>query len=414
MSDRAPSILPEQFGALRGLRILSTGTKITQPYAAHLAADFGAEVIQVEAPGAGDPWRREEYTWKTRTGGQVNAHWVHDRRNAFYITLDLAKPEGREVFLNDLIPQCDIWMENSKPGTYPAWGITDAAVLAQNPRIIITHVSPFGQTGDPDYLQRSSSSLVNLAFGGLMYTTGQPDATPVAAPVHGGDKIVALYAFWSSLAAYIWAQQTGKGQVIDIAEFECINKITSGTMPMWFVDGAIRERTGNKAGQFQPYDTFMATDGWVFIAAISVPIFRRTLTLLGLDPNDERLSGAFSNPNSPVGLEFDGVLRKWVGQRTVAEVVRTLNEATIPCGPVNDPKQAAQDPHFVERKIHEEWDDEQVGKVKGVRPVPWFSKTPGKIWRGSVGVGHDNDTVYTRLVGLSAAKLKELRTKKVI
>ncbi len=409
MPNRAPSIVPESFGALKGVRVLSTGTHITGPYAAHLAADFGAEVIQVESPGKGDPWRHEDYTWNG-----VNVSWAHDRRNAFYISLDLKKPEGRDVFLNNLIPQCDIWVENSKPGTYPAMGITDEAVKAKNPKIVIVHVSPFGQDGDPDYTQRSLSNLVMQAFGGLMYTTGEADQTPVSAPAHGGEKMVALFALWSMLAAYIHAERTGKGQVLDIAEYECINKITSGTMPMFFVDGAVRERAGNKAGAFQPYDTFMAKDGWLFIGAISVPIFRRSLTIVGLDPSDEKWSGAFSNPNSPEGREFDGALRKWVGERTVADVVRILNENTIPCGPVNDPQQAADDPHFKARKIHEEWNDDLVGKVNGVRPVPQFSKTPGKIWRGSVAVGHDNEAVLTKVAGLDRAKINGLKSKGVI
>lgn len=401
--------MPETFGALRGLRIISTGTRITGPYAAHLAADFGAEVIQVEPPGKGDPWRSAEYTWNG-----VNVNWAHDRRNAFYITLDLSKPEGRDVFLDGIVPQCDVWIENSRPGTYSAWGITDQAVRAKNPKIVIAHVSPYGQTGDPDYLQRPTSSLILQAFGGFMYTTGEPDHTPISAPVHGGEKMVALFALWSTLAAYIHAEKTGKGQVLDIAEFECINKITSGTMPMYFVDGAVRERTGNKAGAFQPYDTFMAKDGWLFIGAISVPIFKRSLSVIGLDPNDEKWSGAFANPNSAEGKEYDGVLRKWVGERTAAEVVRILNENTIPCGPVNDPQQAAEDPHYLERKIHEEWNDDLVGRIKGVRPVPWFSKTPGKVWRGAVKLGHDNETVLTRVAGLDQGKISALRAKGVI
>jgi len=252
------------------------------------------------------------------------------------------------------------------------------------------------------------------AAGGLMYTTGEVDQTPVSAPVHGGEKIVALFAMWSMLAAYIHAEKTGKGQVLDIAEYECINKITSGTMPMFFVDGAVRERTGNRAGAFQPYDTFMANDGWLFIGAISMPIFRRSLSVIGLDPADEKWSGAFGNPNSAEGREYDGVLRAWVGERTVAEVVRILNENTIPCGPVNDPQQAADDPHFVSRKIHEEWNDDQVGRIKGVRPVPWFSKTPGKVWRGSVKVGNDNDSVLTKVAGLDRTKLNSLKSKGVI
>ena len=177
MTSRPESLLPEQFGPLQGVRILSTGTIVAEPFAAALAAEMGAEVIQIERPGIGDVTR----SLSTLIGGQdqprMNALWLQDRRNTFYTTLDFTVPAGKEMFLR-LIAGADIWMESSKAGTYSNWGLDDATVLAVNPAIVITHVSGYGQTGHPDYLNRASYDPIGQAFGGTMGITGSPDPEP--------------------------------------------------------------------------------------------------------------------------------------------------------------------------------------------------------------------------------------------
>lgn len=416
MESRAPSLLPEQFGPLQGVRILSTGSLIAQPYAAALAAEMGAEVIQVERPGEGDAaWRHLGMQLPTKDGrGQIATTWVQERRNELYTTLDFSTPEGKEVFLR-LIRECDIWMESSKPGSYTKWGLTDEVVLQTNPTIVIAHVSGYGQSGHAEYLGRASYDMIGQAFGGLMYQTGFPDPEPpVRANPWTADYITALFCLWSSLSGYISAQRTGKGQVIDISQFESIHRLLSGTMVEYFANGFVRGRSGNKATAFQPYDAFQASDGWVVIGAVGLAVFSRVCQVIGLDPADEKWHNASSDVNSIEGIEFDALLRGWVAERTVAEVVEAMNAAQVACCPIMNSKDMADDPHYRARKLHIEWDDGQVGKVKGTGVTPLFSETPGKIWRGSVPVGHDNEAVYTRLAGLSVEQLAHLKDKGVI
>ncbi|HKA55362.1 MAG TPA: CoA transferase [Candidatus Binatia bacterium] len=416
MESRPPSLLPEQFGSLQGVRILSTGSLIAQPYAAALAAEVGAEVIQVERPGEGDAaWRHLGRQLPTTDGtGKVATTWIQERRNEFYITLDFGKPEGREVFLK-LIKGCDIWMESSKPGSYARWGLTDEVVLQAHPKIVIAHVSGYGQTGHPDYLGRASYDMIGQAFGGLMYQTGFPDPEPpVRANPWTADYITALFCLWSSLAGYIYAQRTGKGQSIDVSQFESIHHLLSGTMVEYFADGFVRGRSGNKATAFQPYDAFQARDGWVVIGAVGPAVFSRVCPVLGLDPHEEKWQVACTEVNSIEGIEFDAILRGWVAERTVAEVVETLNAAQVACCPIMNSKDMAEDPHYQARGVHIEWEDGQVGKIKGTGVTPHFSLTPGKIWRGSVPVGHDNEAVYTRLAGLSREEVARLKEQGVI
>ena len=415
MESKAPSLLPEQFGPLQGVRILSSGTIIAQPFAAEMAAEMGAEVIQIERPTVGDSaWRNLEFPIKGEDGTSVAAGWVQDRRNMLHVTLDLSSERGRELFLS-LIRQADIWMESSIPGSYTGWGLDDDTVLKANPSIVIAHVSGYGQYGHPDYLTRASYDFIGQAFGGLMNLTGFPEPEPpVRATPWTGDYITALFCLWSSLAAYIHAQRTGVGQSIDLSQFEAIHHVLSGTMVAYYELGLVRERLGNKAGLFQPYDVYQATDGWVIVAAVG-NVFARVCGVLGLDADDEKWRKAYTEVESPEGIEFDAILRGWVEERTVNEVVAEMNAARVGCSPIMTPKDMAEDPHYKMRNVHIEWEDIQLGKVvKGGGITPKLSVTPGKVWRGSVPIGYDNDTVYGRLLGLEPSEIAQLGESGVI
>src|SRR5437588_7402677 len=323
------NLVPEPFGPLEGVRILSTGTLIAEPFAAHLAGAFGAEVIQVEHPsGTCDPWRRLDPAVQGENGAAVASSFVQERRNAFYVTLDLSTPDGRELFLR-LVRSRDIWMESSKPGTFDKWGLSDEVVLAANPGLVITHVSGYGQSGHPDYLGRPSYDMVGQAFGGLMYQTGFPDPDPpVRAVPYTGDYITALFALWSSLAAYIHRQRTGRGQVVDVAQYEAVHALLGGTMVQHFQTGVVRERSGNKSPNFQPYDAFRASDGWIVLGAYG-PVFDRVCRMIGADRAE--CAAAATSVSSPEGLAFDARLRDWIGARPVTEVVEAFNRAKVPC-----------------------------------------------------------------------------------
>ena len=415
MATGNDSLLPHQFGPLQGIRIISSGTIIAQPFAAELAAEMGAEVVQVERPGVGDAvWRNIEFPIQGNNGRAVAAGWVQDRRNTFHITLDLSTTQARDMFL-DLLRQADIWMESSIPGTYAGWGLDDATVLEANPRLVITHVSGYGQDGHPDYLGRASYDFIGQGFGGLMNLTGFPEPDPpVRAAPWTGDYITALYCLWSTLAGYINTQRTGKGQVIDLAQYEAIHRILAGTMVAYYELGLNRERSGNAGGIIQPYDTYQAADGWVNIAALGGP-FNRICEVLGLDPADEKWQSASHTPDTPEWYEFDAIMRGWVEERTVQEVVETLNAAQVGCSIIMTPRDMAEDPHYKARNVHIEWEDVGLGKtVKGTGVFPKFSDTPGQVWRGSVPLGHDNDLVFQRLLGLSEDEIAQLKEQGVI
>ena len=414
MESKPESLLPEQFGPLQGVRILSTGTIIAQPFAAALAAEMGAEVIQIEQPEVGDITRNIGFKVEGIDGSSTSTLWAQDRRNTFYTTMNFAAPEGRELFLR-LIAGVDIWMESSKAGTYAKFGLDDATVLAANPSIVITHVSGYGQTGHPDYLKRASYDPIGQAFGGTMNLTGSPDPEPpmVARPL-AGDYVTAQMCLWSSLAAYIHTQRTGQGQVIDLAQFEAVHKMMSASMLEYFENDVMRERSGNQTRRSQPFGAYQAKDGWVVIASVG-SVFNRVCTALGLDNTDGRWNEAGTDVESIPGIEFEAILQGWLEDRTVSEVVEAMNAAQVGCSAVMTPKDIAEDPHYKARQVHTEWEDLQLGKtIKGIGIVPKFSETPGKIWRGSTPLGHDNDLIYQHYLGLDKPELDRLREQGII
>ncbi|MBV8771983.1 MAG: CoA transferase, partial [Deltaproteobacteria bacterium] len=228
-----------------------------------------------------------------------------------------------------------------------------------------------------------------------------------------GDYLTALFTLWSSLAGLTYARQFGKGQVIDLAQYEALHRTMGGTMVEYFQNGLVRERSGNKAQGFQPLDSFETSDGWVVMGALS-EVYKRLLRAIGLDPNDPKWESARVNLESIEGIEFDAILRGWIAERTTTEVVRILNEAQVPCAPIMTAKDMAENEHYQARDMHLEWEDLQAGPVKGIGVVPKFSLTPGKIWRGAPSVGHDNERVYRELVGISGDELEMLRHQHVI
>jgi len=285
-------------------------------------------------------------------------------------------------------------------------------VQAAHPALVITHVSGYGQSGHPDYLGRASYDMIGQAFGGLMNLTGFADPEPpVRAVPYTGDYITALFALWSSLAAYIHRQRTGRGQVVDVAQYEAVHALLGGTMVQYFQTGVVRERSGNKSPNFQPYDAFRASDGWIVLGAYG-PVFDRVCRVIGADRAE--CAAAATSVSSPEGLAFDARLRDWIGARPVADVVEAFNREKVPCCQVMTSADMATDPHYRAREVHAEWDDPQVGPVRGTGATPQFSETPGRVWRGSVPVGNDNELIYRDLLGVDDGELAVLRERRVI
>src|SRR5438105_6128751 len=277
-----PCITPT-FGPLEGIRVVGTGCLVAQPFIGTKLAEFGAEVIHVERPG-GDVFR---FTAPQLTRGP-RPHGCDDAevtKNKLSLGLDLKQARGLELLMG-LWKISDVWMESSMPGTLDRSGITNELALAVNPSLVIVRVSSYGQYGSEEYLGRAGYDAIAQAYGGMMNLTGDPAGPPQRAKTFTGDYITALTGWAATMMALWEVNRTGRGQVIDLAQYEAVAQTNGNTLPLYTGEGVAYRHSGNKAPGFQPYDTFQCLDGWVFIGVLGSVMFPRVPRLLGLDTDE--------------------------------------------------------------------------------------------------------------------------------
>src|SRR3954447_8289254 len=231
-----PTLRPVSDTPLAGLRVLELGAFIAGPFAGQLLGDLGAEVIKIEPPGAGDIMRR----YGVRVEGR-SLWWPAIARNKHSVAIDLRDPRGREV-ARRIATQCDVVLENFKPGTLARWGLDYATLCADNPGVVLVHVSGFGQTG-PRAAEPGFGSI-GEAMGGIRYTTGEPDRRPARTGVSIGDSLAALFAVVGTLAALQERNRSGWGQEVDVAIYEAVMALMESTVADYEIGGEIRTRQG--------------------------------------------------------------------------------------------------------------------------------------------------------------------------
>jgi crotonobetainyl-CoA:carnitine CoA-transferase CaiB-like acyl-CoA transferase len=403
-----PCIAP-CFGPLKGIRVVGTGQLIAQPYIGTKLAEFGAEVIHVERPG-GDVFRftAPQLTRGPRPHGCDEAEVT---KNKLSLGLDL-KQTGAIELLMALWKISDVWMESSMPGTLERNGITNELALAVNPSLVIVRVSTYGQYGKDEYLGRPGYDAIAQAYGGMMNLTGDPAGPPQRAKTYTGDYVAALTGWAATMMALWEVKNSGRGQVVDLAQFEAVAQTNGNTLPLYTGEGAVYGHTGNAPAGFQPYDTFQCSDGWVYIAALGGAIYDRVPKFLGLDPVEycyDACSKDAAAVNSAKGRELDQRLREYCAVRTAIEVETELNAAKIGCSRVFNTRDQYEDAHYAAREMTLPVLDRQSGvpiRVYGV--VPKMSLTPGRIWRGAPSIGDDTTDILVHMLGLSEGAIGKL------
>ena len=413
------SLIPE-YGPFAGMRVVSTGSLIAMPYAATMLADFGAEVIHIERPGVGDTLRTLA-PYAEVNGKQVGTAWAQLARNKLSMTLELnlRSPEVREVFFG-LIREADVYMENM------VWleklGIRDEELMEANPKLVIVHVSGMGNAafgGLPNVCGRASYDMVGQAFSGWLYLQGYADRDPVVAKPYLNDFVSAFSTLFGTLAAYTSAQKTGRGQVVDVAQFEAMAQYMCGTYTKYSMNGCVVERSGNAAGAFQPYNLFRSSDGaLVALGALGPGVYGRCLRAMGLDLdyfNYEDCSSCEAAVSSPRGRELNDRVVEWCAAHTAAEMERIMEAAKVPCSKVNNSADVFANEHFKSRGDWISYEDQTVGApVTAFGIAPKLSETPGRVWRGAPSLGQDTDMILEELLGFGAEKIKSLREKGLI
>ncbi|QXW17298.1 CoA transferase [Comamonas aquatica] len=395
-----------QEGALRGVRVVEMGQLIAGPFAGKTLGEFGAEVIKIEAPGAGDPLRN----WRLIKEG-TSVWWQVQSRNKKSVALDLRQPQGQDL-ARQLLQEADVLIENFRPGTLEGWGMSPDELHAINPGLVILRISGYGQTGP--YRDLPGFGVVGEAMGGLRHLTGEPGRVPVRVGVSIGDTLAALHGTIGVLTAlYHRKVNGGKGQVIDVALHEAVFNVMESLIPEYSAFGAVREAAGSALPGIAPSNAYPCADGWVLVAGNGDSIFKRLMQTIGRDDLGNAPDLANNAGRVARVAEIDAAIGAWTQPQTITAVLEALAAARVPAGRVYTAKDICEDPHYRARDmiLTQATRDGYSVEVPGI--VPKLSATPGTIRSSAPKLGDDTDAVLVGM-GLSAAQIAQLRTQGVI
>jgi formyl-CoA transferase len=386
---------------LAGIRVLELGNYIAAPTAGRMLADFGAEVIKVERPVTGDELRN----WRLYSG-DTSMLYRTINRNKKSIVLDLKTERGREIVL-DLVRHCDALLENFRPGTLEKWGLGPEELDRVNPKLVITRISAFGQTGPLS--QRPGFAAVAEAFGGLRELVGDPDRPPVRTGVSIGDSIAGIYAAFGTVMALFQRERVKvplPQRVIDVALNESVLSVMESLVPDYLAYGVTRERVGGRMEGIAPSNAYPCADGTsIIVAGNGDAIFQRYMHTIGRpdladDPDLQTNAGRWRRRD-----ELDAAIGAWSIQRSRDEALKLLDEAGVPSGPIYTAADICADEQYEARNMvqHFEVDTGEpqpkaVG-FPGIVPVIGGASLPIR----SVGpdLGEHTHEVLSSVLGLS-------------
>ena len=402
--------MPGNKPPLAGIRVLDAATFIAAPYCATILGEFGAEVIKVEQPRTGDPFRR--FGTPTEREDSTLA-WLSEARNKKSITLDLRVPEGAALFTR-LAAVSDVICENFRPGTLEKWGLGWERLKAVNPDLIMLRVTGYGQTGP--YRDRPGFARIAHAVGGLANLAGMPGETPVTpGSTSLGDYLAGLYGTVGVLVGLLNRRSGGGGQSIDIGLYEAVFRVLDELAPAYGRAGIVREREGAGTLNACPHGHFPTRDGkWVAIACTTDKMFARLArTMERPELASERMYGRQAR-RLAARDEVIALVGAWTGALDREEVMRRCLADEVPAGPLNPIEDIFADPHFRARGDLQTVDDPDLGAVVVPSVIPRMSETPGRIGGLGPPLGNANDEVYRGLLGLTEPEIARLRDAGVI
>jgi crotonobetainyl-CoA:carnitine CoA-transferase CaiB-like acyl-CoA transferase len=392
---------------LAGVRILDLTRVVAGPFATGALADLGADVIKIERPGTGD-----DYRYGPSKRGETSLSFQNTNRGKRSITLDVRRPEGRELFLR-LVERADAVVENFRGGWLAAQGLAAETIQARNPRCVVASLSGFGATGPA--AGRASYDIVAQASGGLMALTGFPDGPPVRGGGALGDFVGGLYLALGVVAAILERDRTGRARSLDLSNQDAIFAITDSALTIQRGIGVAMERVGNQHPFASPYGCFPARDGWVAIGTASNKLFRGLCEAIGRPElaGDERFRSHRGRASHRE--EINAVVAAWVAERCCDEVLTALGAqgADLPCARVAAPHELGDDPQLVARGMIERHAHPTIGEIVFHGNPLRFSGAEPRERALAPDLGAHNAEVYGEL-GIGAAELARLAADGVI
>lgn len=397
--------------ALAGVKVLEFGTLIAGPFAARLFAEFGADVIKIENPPddngkGGDPLR----TWRKLHDG-TSLWWYVQSRNKKSITLNLKHPEGLEI-AKKLAAEAQIVIENFRPGTLEKLGLGYDVLKALNPKLVLVRISGYGQTGP--YKDRPGFGAIAESMGGLRHVTGYADRPPVRVGVSIGDSIAALHAVIGALVALRHSEQTGEGQVVDVALYEAVFNLMESLVPEYALHGVVRERTGASLPGIVPSNTYTSLDGQsIVIGGNGDAIYQRLMHAIGradyanhpdMQTNDARVRHTD---------EIEAAISEWCQRQPCNDALNVLQAADVPASAIYTVADMFNDPQYAARDMLESHALEDGTTITLPAITPKLTATPGTTqWLGPKLGQHTH--AILRALGYSEADISKLKLDKAI
>lgn len=392
-------------GALEGVKVLELSQFIAGPVCGCILADHGAEVIKIERPGGEDARRIGPFI-----DGE-SLYFATYNRNKLAVSLDLKSEEGRAIFLA-MAADADVVVENYRPDVLDRLGIGYDTLSAANPRLILTSITGFGQTGPSRDLP--AFDQIVQALSGVMYLGGQEGSGPQKLGISVSDYAAGLQGAIGTLLALFARERTGRGQFVDVALFDSLAFMLETSLATFAATGQQPPRVGNGRPGSVPGNTYECSDGWIYVAATSDRIWQRLLTVIDTDSSAGMDALSANTDRVEARDAVDRVIGRWCAARKSDDAIDILTTAGVPCAPVRDVQQMLQDPHVAARRTVEVMDHPTLGEhvVPGV-PVK-LSATPGGLRRRAAQVGEHNAEILGGRLGFDPEALARLRRLGVI
>ncbi|MES2047533.1 MAG: CoA transferase [Pseudomonadota bacterium] len=406
--------------ALAGIKVLELGTLIAGPFCSRMLAEFGAEVIKIEAPDSGDPLRQ----WRVLKDG-TSLWWSVQARNKKCITLNMKTQEGQEI-AQRLALDADIIVENYRPGVLEKWQLGFDDLSAINPATIMVRLSGYGQTGPMKDLP--GFGAIAESMGGLRYVSGHADRPPVRVGISIGDSVAAMHGVIGAMMALRHRDVTGgrwngksgddcvagEGQMVDVALYESVFNLMESLVPEFDQAGVVRERTGGALPGIVPSNTYTTGDGEnIVIAGNGDAIFHRLMLAIGRDDLAADIQLVRNDGRVPRTAEIDGAIQSWCATQSIQTALQILSDADVPVGKIYSVRNMMDDPQFLARQMFEQHSFADGTPVKLPAITPKMSVTPGQThWLGPK-LGQHNDEVLHGL-GFDDAEIAKMRLNKII
>ena len=342
-------------GPLSGLLVLDLTRVLVGPYCTMILSDLGARVIKVEAPGVGDDSRGFGPFIEDQS-----AYFMSLNRNKESIALNLKVEEDKKIF-EKILAKADILVENFKPGTLDKWGYGWNNLKDKYPKLIYASASGFGNTGPLKELP--AYDMVVQGMGGLMSVTGQPDSEPTRVGTSIGDITAGLFTAVGINAALFDRQKTGKGMYIDVSMLDCQIAILENAIARYLSKGEIPKPMGSRHPTIAPFEAFKTKDSYIIIAAGNNKLFETMCETLSLDLHkNEKFN---TNPNRANNIEeLKKILEEKLKDKTTKEWCTILEKNRIPCGPINNIKEAVENPQVKARNMIVSAMHDKIGEFK--------------------------------------------------